>query len=161
MLGNYIGSVDPNERFEINGDSYGIRVVSTTTANVSNNTVNNMTTGPTVPTGEFYFGISVEGAAGAHTVQNNTVSNLTNGSTPDASFNSQTIGLIVSATGAQTIRGNVVQNVGNTSVAAVTTLNNRVWGAILSGLASAPCLNAIALAAFMRRVQPLVSAPTS
>jgi len=133
IAGNFIGSADPNERFEINGDSQGIRVVSTTASNISNNTVNNMTTGPTTPTGGFYFGISVEGVGGSHTVLNNLVTNLTNGSAPAASFSSQIIGLFVSATGAQTIRGNTIDTIGNSSVAAVTALNNRVWGTILSG----------------------------
>ena len=79
--------------------------------------------------------MSVEGAGGAHTVLNNTVTNVTNVSTPDASFSTQTIGLIVSATGVQTIRGNSVSNIGSTSLIAPTANNNRVWGLIVSGTA--------------------------
>ena len=114
--GNAVGSSAVAERYEISGDSYGIRVVSTSTVNLSNNIVNNFTTAPGVPTGEFYFGISVEGTGGAHTVVNNTVTNVTNGSTPDSSFNTQTIGLIDQATGIQTIRGNTVSNIGSTGL---------------------------------------------
>jgi hypothetical protein len=132
VSGNTVGSSNVAERFEISGDSYGIRVSSTSTVNLSNNTVNNMTTAPVVPTGEFYFGISVEGAAGAHTVVNNTVTNFTNGSTPDAGFPTQTIGMIVSATGAQTIRGNNISTIGSSDVTTVVNNNNRVWGLILS-----------------------------
>jgi hypothetical protein len=135
ITGNQVGSSNVAERYEINGDSYGIRVVSTSTVNVSNNTVNNFGTAATPPTGEFYFGMSVEGAGGAHTVVNNTVTNVTNTSTPDASFSTQTIGMIVSATGVQTIRGNTVSNIGSTNLVAPTANNNRVWGLLVSGTA--------------------------
>jgi hypothetical protein len=135
ISGNTVGSSNVAERYEINGDSYGIRVVSTSTVNVSNNTVNNFGTAAVPPTGEFYFGMSVEGAGGAHTVVNNTVTNVTNNSTPDASFSTQTIGLIVSATGVQTVRGNLVSNIGSTNLVAPTANNNRVWGLLVSGTA--------------------------
>ena len=114
VTGNTVGSALVAERYEISGDSYGIRVVSTSTVNLSNNTVNNFGTAPGVPTGEFYFGISVEGTAGTHTVFNNTVTNVTNGSTPDTSFNTQTIGMIVSATGVQSVRQNRITAVRST-----------------------------------------------
>lgn len=130
--GNTIGSANVAERFEINGDSYGIRVISTSSVNLSNNTVNNFGTNATPSTGEFYFGISVEGTGGVHSVLNNTVANVTNASTPDASFSTQTIGMIVQATGIQTVRGNTVRDVGSTSAAAPTSNNNRVWGLIIS-----------------------------
>jgi hypothetical protein len=133
ITGNTIGSSNVNERFESNGDCYAIRVISTTTANISNNTVNNFRTAATAPTGEFYFGMSVEGAGGNHMVVNNTITNVTNISTPDASFSTQTIGLIVQATGVQTIRGNSVSNIGDTSTIVTTANNNRVWGLIVSG----------------------------
>ncbi|HSS22813.1 MAG TPA: DUF4214 domain-containing protein [Pyrinomonadaceae bacterium] len=135
ITGNQVGSSNAAERYEISGDSYGIRVVSTSTVNVSNNTVNNFGTAATPPTGEFYFGMSVEGTGGAHTVVNNTVSNVTNASVPDASFSTQTIGMIVSATGVQTIRGNTVSNINSTSVTAPTANNNRVWGLLVSATA--------------------------
>jgi hypothetical protein len=136
IAGNTVGSSNVAERFEINGDSYGIRVVSTSTVDVWNNTVNNMGTNATPPTGEFYFGMSVEGAGGVHSVINNTVTNLTNSSVPDASFSTQTIGLIVSATGVQTVRRNNVTNISSTSAGAPAANNNRVWGMILSGTAA-------------------------
>src|SRR5258705_3493024 len=79
--------------------------------------------------------MSIEGAGGAHTVVNNTVTNVTNNSTPDASFSTQTIGLIVSATGVQTIRGNTVSNIGSTNLVAPAANNNRVWGLLVSGTA--------------------------
>jgi hypothetical protein len=132
VTGNSIGSSNVNERFEANGDCYAIRVISTTTANISNNTVNNFRTAATAPTGEFYFGMSIEGAGGTATVVNNTITNVTNISTPDASFSTQTIGLIVQATGASTIRGNTISNIGNTSTIAPTANNNRVWGLLVS-----------------------------
>jgi hypothetical protein len=135
IAGNTVGSSNVAERYEINGDSYGIRVLSTSTVNLSNNTVNNMGTASTAPTGEFYFGISVEGIGGAHTVVNNTVTNITNNAIPDTAaggFNTQTLGLQVTATGAQTIRGNTISNIGSTNATAPTLLNNRVWGIILS-----------------------------
>jgi len=135
VAGNTVGSSNVAERYEVNGDSYGIRVVSTSTVNVSNNTVNNFGTAATPPTGEFYFGMSIEGAGGAHTVFNNTVTNVTNNSTPDASFSTQTIGLIVSATGVQNIRNNTVSNIGSTNLVAPAANNNRVWGMIISGTA--------------------------
>ena len=134
VTGNYIGSTNVAERIEANGDNYGIRTVSTTAVNLSNNTVNNMTTASTVPTGEFYFGISVEGTGGVNSIINNTVTNVTNGSTPDSSFNSQTIGIVVQATGIQTVRGNTVSNVGSTSTTATTALNNRVFGLVISAV---------------------------
>lgn len=132
ITGNTIGSSNATERIEINGDSYGIRITSSSTVNLSNNVINNMTTGPTVPTGEYYFGISVEGPGGIHSVVNNTVINFTNSSTPDGTFNTQTIGIIVQATGIQTVRGNVIHDVGCTSTAVPTTFNNRIWGMIIS-----------------------------
>lgn len=135
IAGNTVGSSNVAERYEVNGDSYGIRAVSTSTVNLSNNTVNNFGTAATPPTGEFYFGVSVEGAGGAHTVVNNTVTNVTNNSTPDASFSTQTIGLIVSATGIQTVRANTVSNIGNTNLVAPAANNNRVWGMLMSGTA--------------------------
>lgn len=134
--GNTIGSANIAERYEISGDSYAIRATSTSTVNIRNNTINNFGTAAGVPTGEFYFGISTEGAGGAHSIFNNTVTNVTNGSTTDATFNTQTIGIVSSATGVQTIRGNAVSNVGNTSVAAVATLNNRIWGMVVGGAAA-------------------------
>ncbi|HRI03768.1 MAG TPA: choice-of-anchor Q domain-containing protein, partial [Pyrinomonadaceae bacterium] len=133
VTGNTVGSSNVAERYEISGDSYGIRAISTTAVNVSNNTINNFTTAAGVPTGEFYFGMSLEGTGGAHSAINNTITNVSNGSTPDASFNTQTIGLVDSATGIQTIRGNTISNIGSTSVAAVTSLNNRVWGLVVGG----------------------------
>lgn len=135
IAGNTVGSSNVAERYEVNGDSYGIRVVSTSTVNVSNNTVNNFGTAATPPTGEFYFGMSVEGAGGAHTVTGNTVANVTNNSIPDASFSTQTIGMIVSATGIQTVRNNTVSNIGSTNAVAPTANNNRVWGMLMSGTA--------------------------
>jgi hypothetical protein len=133
ISGNQVGSSNVAERFESNGDCYGIRVVSATTANVSNNTVNNMTTAAGVPLGEFYFGMSVEGIGGSHTVVNNTITNITNTSTPGGGFDSQTIGLIISASGVQTVRGNTISNVGDSSTLAPPALNNRVFGMIISG----------------------------
>ena len=62
--------------------------------------------------------------------------NVTNASVPDASFNTQTIGMTITATGIQTIRGNTIMNVGSTSTALVTTLNNRVWGMVVSAVAA-------------------------
>ncbi|MBL0181986.1 MAG: hypothetical protein IPP96_06690 [Chitinophagaceae bacterium] len=132
VSGNTVGSSNVAERFEINGDSYGIRVASTTSVNLSNNTVNNFGTNTTPSTGEYYFGISVEGT-GAHSVINNTVANVINASTPDASFNTQLIGMTITATGIQTIRGNTIHDVGNTSATAPTSNNNRIWGLIISG----------------------------
>lgn len=136
VTGNTIGSSNVAERFEVSGDSYGIRVVSTTAVNLSNNTINNMNTAAGVPTGEFYFGIALEGTGGAHSVINNTVMNMFNGSTSDASFDTRMIGLVDTATGVQTIRGNTIDNIGNTSTAVVTSLNNRVWGIVASAVAA-------------------------
>ena len=137
ITGNTVGSANVAERFEINGDSIGINVSSTTTVNLSNNTVNNFGTTPADPlTGEFYFGIIVGGTGGAHTVVNNTVANITNSSVPDGSFNTQTIGLIVQATGVQTIRGNNISGIHSISTTAPTANNNRVWGMIVSGAAA-------------------------
>ena len=133
ISGNQVGSSNVAERYEFNGDSYGIRVISSSTVNLTNNTVNNMGTAAAPPTGEFYFGVSVEGAGGAHTVANNTVTNFTNGSTPDSGFSTQTIGMIVSATGVQTVRGNLITNIGSTNLVAPTANNNRVWGLLISG----------------------------
>ncbi|MCB9341982.1 MAG: hypothetical protein H6577_27965 [Lewinellaceae bacterium] len=136
ITGNTIGSSDPNERFEINGDSYGINVASSSNINVSNNTIDNFGTNATPSTGQYYFGIQASGT-GAHTVMNNTVTNLTNASVPDASFNTQTIGINITATGVQTVIGNTVSNTGNTSAIAnpSTGFNNRIWGIIISGTA--------------------------
>lgn len=135
VTGNTVGSSVFAERFEINGDSYGIRVISSSTVNVVNNTVNNFRTTSTPPTGQFYWGMSIEGTGGIHTVVNNTITNIANASAPDGSFNSQTTGLLVTATGVQTVRGNTISNIGSTSTTAPTANNNRVWGAILSGTA--------------------------
>lgn len=132
ITGNTIGSAITAERFEINGDSYGIRVISTSNVNVSNNTINNFGTNSTPSAGEFYFGMSVEGTGGAHTVVNNTIMNVTNASTPDASFSTQTVAMTISATGVQTVRGNIIHDVGSTSTTAPTSNNNRVWGLIMS-----------------------------
>jgi uncharacterized repeat protein (TIGR01451 family) len=135
VTGNTIGSANAAERYEISGDSYGIRVTSTSTVTVRNNTVDNFGTAPGAPTGQFYWGMSIEGAGLVATVENNTIRNITNGSVPDASFNTQTIGIQISGTGVQTVRGNLISNVGSTSVAAPTTLNNRIWGLIAIGTA--------------------------
>ena len=137
VIGNTVGSSDPNQRIEINGDSYGIRITSTSSVNLSNNTVNNFGTRPAgaggPPTGEFYWGLLVEGTGGTHTVVNNTVTNVSNASTPDSSFDTRTFGLSVIATGAQVIRGNAVSNIGSTVTAASTVRNNIVWGLLVSG----------------------------
>jgi hypothetical protein len=135
VSGNTIGSSDVAERYEINGNSYGIRVISTSTVNLSNNTVNNFGSNATPPTAQFYFGISVEGTGGTHTVLNNTVRNVTNASTPSATVNTQTIGMFVSGTGVQTVRGNTIRDVGCTSAAAPAAFNNRIWGLIVSATA--------------------------
>ncbi len=142
--GNTIGSANAAERFEINGDSYGIRVTSNSIANVCNNTINNLGTNATPSTGQYYFGMSVSGS-GSHTVRNNTITNVTNSSTPDASFSTQTMGLIVDATGAASISDNRISNVGNTSVTTVTSNNNRVWGMLLSatGVGTAVSRNSV------------------
>ena len=78
ITGNTVGSSAVAERYEINGDSYGIRVTSTSTVNLSNNIVNNFGTNATPSTGEFYWGMSIEGTGGVHSVINNTVTNVTN-----------------------------------------------------------------------------------
>jgi hypothetical protein len=135
VTGNTIGSSVFAERFEINGDSYGIRVISTSTVNVVNNTVRNFQTTSSPSTGQFYFGMSIEGTGGTHTVLNNTIRDVSNASVPDGTFSTQTIGLLVLATGVQTVRGNTILNIGSTSTTAPTANNNRIWGAILSGTA--------------------------
>lgn len=133
--GNQIGSDDPELRLEINGDSYGIRVISAGASVIANNSVRNFvtTTTPAPATGTFRFGIAAEGVLGAHLVENNLVDGLVNTAVPDTSFSTQIIGLFVSATGASQIRGNVVRNLSSTPTAVVTALNHRVWGSILSG----------------------------
>ncbi|MCU0754302.1 MAG: choice-of-anchor D domain-containing protein [Xanthomonadales bacterium] len=133
--GNQIGSDDPELRLEINGDSYGIRVISAGASVIANNSVRNFVTSTTpVPaTGTFRFGIAAEGALGAHLVENNLVDGLVNTAVPDTSFSTQIIGLFVNATGASQIRRNVVRNLSSTPTAVVTALNHRVWGSILSG----------------------------
>jgi hypothetical protein len=134
VTGNTVGSANVAERFEVNGDSTAISVTSSVPVNISNNVINNFGTNATPSTGEFYFGMQVLGT-GAHTVVNNTITNVTNASVPDSSFNTQMIGLNVSATGVETVRGNTISNIGSTSTTAPTTLNNRIWGLIVSGTA--------------------------
>lgn len=140
ITGNIIGSSNVAERIEANGDNVGINVVSTSSVNISNNVINNMTTSATVPDGEYYYGIIADGAGGTHTIANNTVTNLTNGSRPDVAgaFSTQTIGILVSATGIQTVSGNTVSDMGSTFASASTssTYLNRIWGMIISATAA-------------------------
>jgi len=138
IANNTVGSANVAERIEANGDNYGYRIVSSSTVIFNNNILNNMTTAPVAPTGQYYFGVSVEGA-GAHTITNNTITNFTNTSAPDllGEYDTQTIGILIQATGVQTIRGNTVSNIGTISTVANTSTlyTNRVWGVILSGTA--------------------------
>jgi len=134
ITGNTIGSNTVSERFEISGDCIGISISSASNLNLSNNTVVNFGTAAGAPAGQYYFGIQVAGI-GSHTIVNNTVANLTNASTPDATFNTETIGMNITATGIETVRGNLIRDIGSTSAAAPTSLNNRVWGLIISGTA--------------------------
>ncbi|MCX6314316.1 MAG: fibronectin type III domain-containing protein [Sphingobacteriales bacterium] len=136
ISGNTVGSSNSAERVEISGDCYAMRFISTSTVNVSNNVINNFNTATGVPTGEYYTGMSIEGTGGVFSVINNSISNVNNGSTTDATYNTQTIGLIVSATGIQTIRGNSIHDVGSSSIVAPTSNNNKIFGLVLSATAT-------------------------
>jgi hypothetical protein len=135
--GNYIGSTNAAERIEINGDSYGIRVSSSSNCNISNNTINNMTGTSAALEGQYYHGIKVDGA-GSATIIGNTVMNLTNFGTDDFfnGFDSETFGMFVSATGVHTIRGNTIQNISNPTTDVTVDLNNLVMGIALSGVSA-------------------------
>ena len=130
--GNIVGSSDPAERVEVNGDSYGYSISSSGVVNFINNELNNFQTGATPSAGQFYYGSSFSGS-GSFTVSNNTIRNVTNASTPDATYNTQTIGMVVSATGTVTVSGNTITRIGSTSSNAPSANNNRVWGLLLSG----------------------------